>query len=202
MEKTHKDETAELDVAHVTRREFVLGATAPGRRSCCRAAHRRPRLSCPRFRTPTCRSRRSSAPPAGNVDKTAIFNNATLAWNHTFYWTSMRPKGGGAPPKAVADKIDAAFGGYDRFKNASTEAGVTQFASGWAWVVAKDGSLEIVKTPNAKNPISKGGGLKPVLTIDVWEHACCLDYQNKRPDYVAAYLDHLLNWEFAAANLG
>jgi Fe-Mn family superoxide dismutase len=138
---------------------------------------------------------------AGNAEKQAIFNNAAQVWNHTFYWKSMKPKGGGAPPKELAAKIDKAFGSYDAFKKAFTDAAVTQFGSGWAWLAAKSGELQIVKTPNAENPISKGGGLTPVLTIDVWEHAYYLDYQNKRPDYVAAFLDHLVNWDFAAANL-
>jgi Fe-Mn family superoxide dismutase len=141
------------------------------------------------------------AATAGSAEKASIFNNAAQVWNHTFYWKSMKPKGGGAPPKDLAAKIDAAFGSYDGFKKAFTEAAVTQFGSGWAWLVAKDGKLEIVKTPNAENPISKGGGSKPLLTVDVWEHAYYLDYQNKRPDYVTAFLDHLVNWEFAAANL-
>lgn len=136
---------------------------------------------------------------AGNFDKQAIFNNAAQVWNHTFYWKSMKPKGGGAPPKELATKIDAAFGSYESFKKAFTDAAVTQFGSGWAWLAAKDGVLSIVKTPNAENPLHKG--LTPLLTIDVWEHAYYLDWQNKRPDYVAAYLEHLVNWEFAAANL-
>jgi Fe-Mn family superoxide dismutase len=136
---------------------------------------------------------------AGNFEKQAIFNNAAQVWNHTFYWKSMKPKGGGAPPKELATKIDAAFGSYEGFKKAFTDAAVTQFGSGWAWLVAKDGALSIVKTPNAENPLHKG--LTPLLTIDVWEHAYYLDWQNKRPDYVAAFLEHLVDWEFAAANL-
>jgi superoxide dismutase, Fe-Mn family len=137
---------------------------------------------------------------AGNMEKQAIFNNAAQVWNHTFYWKSMKPKGGGAPPKPLAEKIDKAFGGYDAFKKQFTEAAVTQFGSGWAWLTAnKSGELSILKTPNAENPLHKG--ITPVLTIDVWEHAYYLDYQNKRPDYVAAWLEHLVNWEFAAENL-
>ncbi len=136
---------------------------------------------------------------AGKADKQAIFNNAAQTWNHTFYWKSLKPKGGGAPPKPLAARIDAAFGGYDGFKKAFTEAALTQFGSGWAWLAAKDGTLEIVKTPNAENPLAKG--MKPLLTVDVWEHAYYLDYQNKRGDYVTAVLDHLINWDFAAANL-
>ena len=140
------------------------------------------------------------AATAGNAEKQAIFNNAAQVWNHTFYWKSMKPKGGGAPPKELAAKIDKAFGSYDAFKKAFTEAATTQFGSGWAWLAAKGAELQILKTPNAENPLSKGG-LTPVLTIDVWEHAYYLDYQNKRADYVGAFLDHLVNWEFAAANL-
>jgi Fe-Mn family superoxide dismutase len=136
---------------------------------------------------------------AGNDEKQATFNNAAQVWNHTFYWKSMKPKGGGAPPKELATKIDAAFGSYEHFKKAFTDAAVTQFGSGWAWLAAKDGALSIVKTPNAENPLHKG--LTPLLTIDVWEHAYYLDWQNKRPDYVAAFLEHLVNWDFAAANL-
>ena len=139
------------------------------------------------------------AATAGKPDKQTVFNNAAQVWNHTFYWKSLRPKGGGAPPKELAAKIDEAFGSYDAFKKGFTDAALTQFGSGWAWLAAKDGKLEIAKTPNAENPLTKG--MKPLLTIDVWEHAYYLDYQNKRADYVTAVLDHLIDWEFAAANL-
>ena len=139
------------------------------------------------------------AETAGKPDKQSVFNNAAQVWNHTFYWKSLTPKGGGAPPKDLAAKIDQAFGNQDAFKKAFTDAALTQFGSGWAWLAAKDGTLQIVKTPNAENPLVKG--MKPLLTIDVWEHAYYLDYQNKRADYVTAVLDHLINWEFAAANL-
>jgi Fe-Mn family superoxide dismutase len=141
------------------------------------------------------------AATAGKPDKQAIFNNAAQVWNHDFYWKSMKPKGGGAPPKALAAKVDKAFGGWDGFKKAFAEAATTQFGSGWAWLVAKGGDLQIVKTPNAENPLSDGKGTTPLLTCDVWEHAYYLDYQNRRADYVAAWLDHLVNWEFAEANL-
>ncbi len=136
---------------------------------------------------------------AGNAEKQTIFNNAAQVWNHTFYWKSMRPKGGGTPPTALGAKIDQAFGSFDVFKKAFTDAALTQFGSGWAWLVAKDGALQIMKTPNAENPVVRGA--TPLLTIDVWEHAYYLDYQNKRADYVTAVLDHLIDWEFAAANL-
>jgi Fe-Mn family superoxide dismutase len=136
---------------------------------------------------------------AGKPDKQAIFNNAAQVWNHSFYWNSMKPKGGGAPPKALAAKIDAAFGGWDGFKKAFSDAATSQFGSGWAWLVAKGGDVQILKTPNAENPLGKG--LTPLLTCDVWEHAYYLDYQNRRADYVTAWLDHLVNWEFAEKNL-
>jgi Fe-Mn family superoxide dismutase len=139
------------------------------------------------------------ASTAGKPDTQVVFNNAAQVWNHTFYWKSMRPKGGGPPPKELAAKIEKAFGGYDGFRKAFIDAAITQFGSGWAWLAAKDGALQILKTPNAENPLAKG--MRPLLTVDVWEHAYYLDYQNKRGDYVAAFLDHLVNWEFAAANL-
>jgi superoxide dismutase, Fe-Mn family len=135
---------------------------------------------------------------AGKSDKSELFNNAAQAWNHDFYWRSLKPKGGGKPDKAMADQIDAAFGGYDAFKKQFIEAAVKQFGSGWAWLVADGHSLKIVKTSNAELPLTKG--LVPLLTIDVWEHAYYLDYQNKRPDYAEAVIDKLLNWEFAAKN--
>jgi len=138
---------------------------------------------------------------AGKPDKQAIFNNAAQVWNHDFYWRSMKPKGGGAPPKALTAKVDKAFGGWDGFKKAFSDAATTQFGSGWAWLVAKGDELQIVKTPNAENPLSDGKGTKPLLTCDVWEHAYYLDYQNRRADYVTAWLDHLVNWEFAEQNL-
>jgi Fe-Mn family superoxide dismutase len=137
---------------------------------------------------------------AGKADKAPIFNNAAQVWNHTFYWNSLRAGGGGKPPAALAGKIDAAFGDYDKFKAALVNAALTQFGSGWAWLVADGGALAIVKTPNAEVPFTKGQ--KPLLTIDVWEHAYYLDYQNKRVDYANAVVDKLLNWEFAARNLG
>jgi Fe-Mn family superoxide dismutase len=137
---------------------------------------------------------------AGKADKAPIFNNSAQVWNHTFYWNSLRAGGGGKPPAALASKIDAAFGDYDKFKAALVNAALTQFGSGWAWLVADGGALAIVKTPNAEVPFTKGQ--KPLLTIDVWEHAYYLDYQNKRVDYANAVVDKLLNWEFAARNLG
>lgn len=137
---------------------------------------------------------------AGKADKTAIFNNAAQAWNHTFYWRGLTPKGGGEPPAALKQKIEAAFGTLDACKKELATAATTQFGSGWAWLVLDGGKLKVVKTGNADSPLTKG--MKPLLTIDVWEHAYYLDYQNRRADYVAAVLDKLINWGFAAENLG
>ena len=137
---------------------------------------------------------------AGKADKTPIFNNAAQTWNHTFYWNSLRPKGGGKPAGRIAQMIDSDLGGYENFKKELAQAGVTQFGSGWAWLVAEGGKLKIVKTGNADNPLTKGQ--TPVLTLDVWEHAYYLDYQNRRPDHLNACIDQLLNWDFANANLG
>jgi Fe-Mn family superoxide dismutase len=140
------------------------------------------------------------AATAGKADKVGIFNNAAQVWNHTFYWHSLRPHGGGEPPAALKAKIDAAFGSVEACKKEFAAAAVGQFGSGWAWLVADGGKLKIVKTANAETPVT--AGLKPLVTIDVWEHAYYLDYQNKRADYVAAVLDKLINWEFAEQNLG
>nr|WP_243350169.1 superoxide dismutase [Parabacteroides sp. FAFU027] len=122
-----------------------------------------------------------------------IFNNAAQIWNHTFYFTSFSPNGGGAPKGALAAAIDAAFGSFDNFKKEFVQAGVTLFGSGWAWLVKnKEGKLEIVKEGNAGNPMTKG--LTPILTFDVWEHAYYLDYQNRRPDHLAALWDKI-DWD-------
>jgi superoxide dismutase, Fe-Mn family len=140
------------------------------------------------------------AATAGKTDKVAIFNNAAQTWNHTFYWRSMRPKGGGEPPAALKQRIEASFGSVAACKKELAAAATTQFGSGWAWLVVDAGNLKVVKTGNAETPLTKG--VKPLLTIDVWEHAYYLDYQNRRADYVSAVLDKLINWEFAADNLG
>ena len=137
---------------------------------------------------------------AGKADKSAIFNNAAQDWNHTFYWRSLQPNGGGEPPAALMQKIEASFGNLDVCKKELAAAATTQFGSGWAWLVADGDKLKVVKTGNAETPMTTG--LKPLLTIDVWEHAYYLDYQNRRADYVNAVLDKLINWEFAAENLG
>lgn len=135
-----------------------------------------------------------------DAGKAGVFNNAAQIWNHTFYWNSMSPNGGGAPTGAIAERINQDFGGYEQFKEAFAQAAATQFGSGWAWLVDNNGTLEIVKTPNAACPLADGK--TPLLTIDVWEHAYYLDFQNRRPDYIATFLDHLVNWEFANQNLG
>jgi Fe-Mn family superoxide dismutase len=140
------------------------------------------------------------AASAGKADKSAIFNNAAQIWNHTFYWRSLRPKGGGEPSAALKAKIEASFGTLDACKKELATAGTTQFGSGWAWLVLEGDRLRVVKTGNAEVPIT--AGLKPLLTIDVWEHAYYLDYQNRRADYLNAVLDNLVNWDFAAENLG
>lgn len=130
--------------------------------------------------------------------KTPIFNNAGQVWNHNFFWQSMKPGGGGTPSGALADKINADFGSFDKFKEEFKNAAATQFGSGWAWLVVDNGTLKVTKTPNAENPVVHGQ--TPLLTLDVWEHAYYLDYQNKRPDFISTFLDHLVNWDFAAEN--
>jgi Fe-Mn family superoxide dismutase len=137
---------------------------------------------------------------AGKPDKTAIFNDAAQTWNHTFYWRSLRPKGGGEPPIVLKQKIEASFVTLDACKKELATAATAQFGSGWAWLVLDAGKLRVVKTGNAELPLTRG--MKPLLTIDVWEHAYYLDYQNRRADYVNAVLDKLINWSFAAENLG
>ena len=129
-----------------------------------------------------------------------VFNNSAQVWNHTFYWNSMKHGGGGAPTGKLLEKIVADFGSFDALKTQFADAAKTQFGSGWAWLVLDGGKLKVVKTGNADTPLAHGQ--KALLTCDVWEHAYYLDFQNRRPDYVAAFLDKLVNWDFAAANLG
>lgn len=136
---------------------------------------------------------------AGVADKSGIFNNAAQVWNHTFYWHSMKPGGGGRPSGDIAGAMDKDLGGYEGFVEQFKQAGATQFGSGWAWLVLKDGKLQVTKTPNAEVPLTSGA--VPLLTMDVWEHAYYLDFQNRRPDYIGAFLNHLVNWDFANANL-
>jgi Fe-Mn family superoxide dismutase len=137
---------------------------------------------------------------AGLPEKTAIFNNAAQLWNHSFYWKSMKPKGGGEPPAALKQKLEASFGSVDTCKKEWASAAVSQFGSGWAWLVLDGDKIKVMKTANAEVPLTSG--LKPLLVVDVWEHAYYLDYQNRRADYVNAVLDKLINWEFALQNAG
>jgi len=130
----------------------------------------------------------------------AVFNNAAQAWNHAFYWKCLKPNGGGEPPAALKRLMESSFGSVDACKKELAAAAVGQFGSGWAWLVRDGEKLKILKTPNADTPLT--GATKPLLTIDVWEHAYYLDYQNRRGDHVNAVLDKLANWEFAAENLG
>jgi Fe-Mn family superoxide dismutase len=132
-------------------------------------------------------------------EQVSIFNNAAQVWNHNFYWSSLRPGGGGKPPAVLAKMIESSFGSLEACRKALAEAATGQFGSGWAWLVQEGSRITVVKTANADNPLAPG--MKPLITIDVWEHAYYLDYQNRRADYVNAVIDKLLNWEFAAGNL-
>jgi superoxide dismutase, Fe-Mn family len=136
---------------------------------------------------------------ARKPEHVGIFNNAAQAWNHTFYWESLKPKGGGEPPAQLKSLMQDSFGGVEQCKKELSKAAVGQFGSGWAWLVQDGGKLKIIKTPDAKTPMTEGA--KCLLTIDVWEHAYYLDYQNRRVDYVNALIERLANWEFAAENL-
>ena len=128
-----------------------------------------------------------------------VFNNAAQTWNHTFFWNSMKPNGGGAPTGEVADAINSAFGSYEEFRNKFSEAAATQFGSGWAWLVDSGSGLEVMKTPNADLPMKHGA--KALLTLDVWEHAYYIDFRNARPNYISTWLDNLVNWDFVAQNM-
>ncbi|MDD2706584.1 MAG: superoxide dismutase [Verrucomicrobiae bacterium] len=136
---------------------------------------------------------------AGDPARAGIFNNVAQAWNHAFYWKCMKPGGGGRPTGLIAARIAESFGGYEKFAEEFKTAGATQFGSGWAWLVLADGKLQVVKTPNADTPLVRGQ--KPLLTVDVWEHAYYLDYQNRRPDYLAAFVEKLINWDFVNSQL-
>lgn len=137
---------------------------------------------------------------AADKSKAGIFNNSAQVWNHTFYWHSMKPNGGGKPTGKVAELIERDLGGYDNFVKEFKQAGATQFGSGWAWLSYKGGKLVISKTPNAETPLTEEG-TTPLLTMDVWEHAYYLDYQNRRPDYIDTFLGSLVNWDFVNENL-
>ena len=136
---------------------------------------------------------------AGMADKAAVFNNAAQAWNHTFFWNSMKPSGGGKPAGRLLKLVEKSFGSFDEFKNAFVTAAVAQFGSGCVWLVQEGDALKIVKTSNADTPIAHGQ--TALLTCDLWEHAYYLDYQNRRKDFVEAFLNHLVNWEFATSQL-
>jgi Fe-Mn family superoxide dismutase len=136
---------------------------------------------------------------AGDSSRVGMFNNAAQVWNHTFFWNCMKPAGGGRPKGELAQRIDQTFGSYEKFVEQFKATAVGRFGSGWGWLVLDGGSLKIVSTANADTPMtSKQTAL---LTVDVWEHAYYLDYQNRRPDFVQAFLDHLVNWDFVAGNL-
>lgn len=128
-----------------------------------------------------------------------IFNNAAQVWNHNFYWQSLRPKGGGEPPAELKHRLDEAFGSVAACKKELAAAAMAQFGSGWAWLVGDGERLRVVRTSNAELPLTQG--LRPLLTVDVWEHAYYIDYQNRRADYANAVVDRLINWEFALENL-
>lgn len=136
---------------------------------------------------------------AKDASKVGLFNNSAQVWNHTFFWNSMKPNGGGAPKGDIATRIEKDFGGLDKFKEEFKNAATTQFGSGWAWLVLDGGKLKVTKTGNADLPMAHGQ--KAILTLDVWEHAYYLDYQNRRADFITAYLENLVNWEFAEKNL-
>jgi Fe-Mn family superoxide dismutase len=137
---------------------------------------------------------------SGKADKVAVFNNAAQIWNHNFYWQSLAPKAGGAPSGRLKELVEASFGGFSRFRDELVTKAAGHFGSGWAWLVADGPKLSIVTTKDADNPLVHGA--KPLLTVDVWEHAYYLDWQNRRKDHVEAVVDKLLNWRFAEENLG
>jgi len=135
-----------------------------------------------------------------NVKDKKLFNAAAQSWNHNFYWTSMMPKGGGAPTGKLAERITKDFGSYDKFKTQFVQTGVDHFSNGWVWLVLDKGKLVIVDTHDADTPVTRKQ--KPLLVSDVWEHAYYLDYKNLRKDYLTAFVDHLINWAFVEKNLG
>jgi Fe-Mn family superoxide dismutase len=137
---------------------------------------------------------------AGQPEASAIFNNAAQAWNHDFYWHSMSPTGGGHLPAELRPRVEASFGSIDGCRTELARVAVSQFGSGWAWLVLDGDAIRVVATANADVPLTRG--MKPLLVIDVWEHAYYLDHQNRRADYVQALLDRLINWEFALHNAG
>ncbi len=139
------------------------------------------------------------AATVGGAESQKIFNNAAQAWNHAFFWSCLRPGGGGEPERNIAKRLEADFGGYAPFRERFAQAAVDCFGSGWAWLVARGDKLEVLATSNAGTPLTMGA--TPLLAIDVWEHAYYLDYENRRPEFVAAVIDKLLNWDFAEEQL-
>jgi Fe-Mn family superoxide dismutase len=135
----------------------------------------------------------------GDDSKQAIFNNAGQHWNHSLFWPSMKANGGGAMPGPLEAKVAEDFGGYDAFKDAFVKAGVGQFGSGWCWLIVENGKLAVSKTPNAGNPLALGQ--TAILGCDVWEHSYYIDYRNRRPDYIAAFLDSMVDWEVVAQRM-
>ena len=129
----------------------------------------------------------------------SVFNNAGQHWNHILFWQCMKPNGGGSMPSELENRINSDFGSVDQFKEAFVQAGTTQFGSGWAWLAIDNGKLVVTKSANASNPLVDG--MKPILGCDVWEHSYYIDYRNKRPDYLKAFLDNLVNWEFVTSQL-
>ena len=136
----------------------------------------------------------------GDAAKQGIFNNAGQHWNHNLFWRIMRKGGGGMPGGELSKRIDDAFGSFEAFKEQFKTAAVTQFGSGWAWLAVDGDQLKVMKTPNGENPLVHGG-LRPILGLDVWEHSYYVDYENRRPEYVAAFLNHLVNWDEVEAEL-
>jgi len=130
---------------------------------------------------------------AGQAKLRKLFNNAAQHWNHCFFWECMKPGGGGQPFGAIADLLDRDLDGYENFRKVFKQTAIDQFGSGWGWLLMKGGELDIVSTSNGDNPLTADA--RPLLTVDVWEHAYYLDYRNKRPDFVEAFLDKLVNWE-------
>jgi Fe-Mn family superoxide dismutase len=137
---------------------------------------------------------------SADSSKVGIFNNVAQVWNHTFYWNCMKPNGGGQPTGNIAVRIKDTWGSFEKFAEEFKNAGMTQFGSGWAWLVLEQDSLKIVKTGNADNPLTHGQ--KPLLTVDVWEHAYYLDYQNRRAEYLNTFVDKLINWDFVNSCMG
>ena len=135
----------------------------------------------------------------GNPAKQGIYNNAGQHWNHSLFWPSMKKNGGGAIPSALESRLKSDFGSVDAFKEAFIQAGLTQFGSGWCWLVDNGGKLAVTKTPNGDNPLAHGQ--HPLLGCDVWEHSYYLDYQNRRPDYLKAFVNNMVDWEFVAQRL-